>query len=56
MMKTYSVVWHEKMSVNIEAESQEEAVNKAWDSDYDENGVASEIDGSIEAYLIPNIK
>lgn len=48
-MKKYRVHWCEIKSVIIEAESQEQAVDKAWDSDYDENKVRSEIDGSIEA-------
>ena len=48
-MKTYKVYWTEKMSVNIEAESENEAVDKAWDSNYDENQVQTEIDGAMEA-------
>jgi hypothetical protein len=51
-MKTFNVVWTERMSVNIEAETADEAVDKAWNSEYDENGVSSEMDGSIEAYEI----
>lgn len=51
-MKTYNVIWTERMSVNIEAENEEQAVDKVWNCEHDENGVSSEIDGGIEAYEI----
>lgn len=55
-LKTYNVVWTERMSVNIEEKSENEAVDKVWNSEYDENGVSSEMDSSIVAYLMPKLK
>jgi len=49
-MKTYNVIWTEQLSVNIEAISEEEAVRKVYDCEYDENNLSSEISSSPEAY------
>ena len=49
-LKTFNVVWNEKMSVNIEATSREEAEEMAWNCEYDENEVSSEMDSAMEAY------
>lgn len=52
MKKTYSVVWEERLSVNVEAKNEEEAIQMVHNCDYDENGVASEISGMPEAFVI----
>lgn len=49
-MKTFNVVWEERMSVNVEAKSEEEAVEMVHSCNYDEAGVASEISTPPEAY------
>lgn len=49
-MKTYNVVWTERHAVNIEAETEEEAIQKAYNCDYDEAGLSAEIDSMPEAY------
>jgi len=54
-MKTYNVVWEEKMSVNVEAKSELEAINMILNCEYDESQTSSEISGSPEAFKI-NIK
>lgn len=54
-MKTYNVVWTERHAVNIEAETEEEAIEKACQCDYDEAGLSAEIDSMPEAYEI-NLK
>lgn len=51
-LKRFNVIWTERMSVEIQAETADEAVDKAWNSEYDENNLSSEIDSSMEAYEI----
>lgn len=51
-MKNYNVTWEERLSVNVEAESEKEACDKILNCDYDENGVAYEISNSPEAFEI----
>ena len=52
-MKIYNVIWTECMSVNVEANSVDEAKNIVYDRKYDENGLASEIDSPLEVYVVP---
>lgn len=49
-MKTFNVTWEERMSVNVDAKSEEEAVEMVHSCNYDEAGVASEISMMPEAY------
>jgi len=48
--KVYNVIWEEELSVNVEAENEEEAVEMIHECNYDENGVASEITLPPRAY------
>lgn len=51
-MKIYQVIWTEKHSVNVKAESKEQATNLIMNSSYDEMSVSSEIDMPPEAYEV----
>lgn len=51
-MKTFNVVWSERMSVNVEAENEQEAREKVLNCEHDEAQVASELDMQPEAYEI----
>lgn len=58
-MSTYLVTWTEKvvMGVNIEANSEEEAINKWYQNDYDSitaDAIDSEgvVEGSLEAEIV----
>lgn len=51
-MKKYKVYWTEKKSIIIEAQSEDEAIDKVWNGQHDENGVSSEMDNTIEAIEI----
>ena len=55
-MKLYNVVWEERMSVNVIAKSEEEAVEKIHQCDYDEAGVSAEISTPPEAYEMEEVK
>ena len=48
--KTFEVIWSERMSVNVEAETKEEAEQMIHDSDYQDDQVGSEIDSQPEAF------
>ncbi len=49
-MKTFNVVWEERMSVNVQAKNEMEAIEKVMEGNYDEAGVSSEISNQPEAY------
>ncbi len=48
----YNVVWTERMSVEVEANDEQEACRIVLDCEHDEAGVSSEIDTSPEAYRV----
>lgn len=50
--KTYNVIWTEKLSIQIQANSEQEAVEKVHDCEYDNNQISTEIDSTPEAYEI----
>ena len=50
IMKLYNVVWEERMSVNVQAKSEEEAIEMVHNCEYDEAGVSSEISTPPEAF------
>lgn len=54
-MNTYNVVWTERMSVNVQANSEDEAIEMIMNGEFDEAGVSAEIDGSAEAYKMENL-
>lgn len=49
-MKTFNVVWEEQLKVEVEAKSEEEAIEKVSDGDYDEGSVEKEVSVSPEAF------
>ncbi len=51
-MKTYNVVWTERMSVNVKANSYQEAREMVLNCEHDESQVSAELDSSPEAYEI----
>lgn len=51
-MKTYNVIWTERHSVTIEANSADEATIKAHEGNYNEGLHSAELDGQPEAYEI----
>jgi hypothetical protein len=55
MINTYNVVWTEKFSVNVEAESEEKAIEIINKREFKEEEVAGEINTSPIAYLMPKL-
>jgi hypothetical protein len=55
-MKLYNVVWEERMSVNVIAKSEEEAVEMVHQCEYDEGQVSAEISTPPEAYEMEDVK
>jgi len=51
-LKTFNVVWEEKHSVNIDAESEEDAIQKVLDCDYDDTQTSAEVSAVPEAFEI----
>lgn len=51
-MKTYNVIWEERMSVNVQANSKEEAEQKVHDCEYQDDQVSSELSLYPEAYEV----
>lgn len=49
-MKEYQVVWTEKMSLNIEANNAEEAIDVVTEATFDPAKISSEIDTEPRAY------
>ena len=49
-MKTYNVVWSERMSINVQAENEQKAREKILNCEHDESQVSSEIDSQPEAF------
>lgn len=48
-MKTYNVIWTERMSVNVQAKNEQEAREKVLNSEHDYSQVSAEIDSQPEA-------
>ena len=55
-MKLYNVVWEERMSVNVIAETEEKAIEMVHQCEYDEAGVNAEISTPPEAYEMEEVK
>ena len=53
--KKFEVIWSERMAVNVEAETKEEAEQMIHDCKYQNDQVGSEIDSMPEAFEI-NLK
>ena len=51
-MPTYNVVWSERMSVNVEAKNEQEAIEMVLNCEHDESQVASELDIQPRAYEV----
>jgi len=49
-MATYNVIWEEKHSVNVEAKSENEAIDKIHRSDYDQGETSAEVSVPPKAY------
>lgn len=47
------VIWTEKMSVEVEAESEEEAREIVLNCEHNEVGVSAELDSQPEAFIQP---
>ena len=54
-MKLYNVVWEERMSVNVQADSEEEAIEQVMTQDR-YNEASSEISTPPEAYEMEEVK
>ncbi len=48
-MKTYNVTWSERHSVNVEAESEQEAVDAVLNSEYDAAQEAAKFNSDLSA-------
>ncbi len=51
-MKKYIVRWDERHSVEVEAESEQEAEDIVRNCEHDESAVSAELNGSPEAYEV----
>lgn len=51
-MKIFNVVWEERMSINVQAETEENAIEMVHECNYDEQQISSEISGMPEAIEI----
>lgn len=52
MSSEFNVVWVERMSVNVNAKDEEEAINKVIDLDYDQSQVVASLDSRPTAHKI----
>ena len=49
-MKIFNVRWEEAFSVNVQAKSEEEAIEMVLNCEYDEGGVSGELSVQPEAF------